>query len=229
MVILLNIYNTDCLEIMNKMDNNTIDCIITDPPYLIDYKTGHRKDKTHRFCSAIENDSNEIFVKNYIMECYRVLKQNKAMFMFCSSHHVGWFKEQIENAGFNWKNTIVWVKNNWSAGDLQAGLGKQYECIILAHKGRCLRTNNHRYSDVWEFNRVVGKEQLHQNQKPVDLLKRCVELYTVKDDTIFDGCMGVGSTGIAALEMGRNFIGVELEKTFFDLAKKRLDKLSILC
>lgn len=217
------IHNSNCLDFMSKMENNSIDCIVTDPPYLINYRTKHRKDKTHRFNFTIKNDSNEEFIIKYMQECFRILKDNKAMFMFCSSHHVGWFKEQIENVGFNWKNTIVWVKNNWTAGDLQGGLGKQYECIILAHKGRCLRTNDHRYSDVWFFDKVVGKEQLHQNQKPVDLLERCLELYTVENDIVFDGCMGVGSTGVACKNLNRQFIGVEIEKDFFDLAQKRLD------
>ena len=147
--------------------------------------------------------------------------------MFCSQHHVGWFKDQIESAGFTWKHTIVWIKDSWTAGDIKAGLGKQYECIILAHKVKCLRTNDYRYTDVWQFSRVPWQKQLHQHQKPIDLLKRCVELYTVEGDVVFDGTMGSGSTGVAALEMGRKFIGVELEKKIYDLAKKRLDNLPL--
>ena len=223
---MLLIYNCDCMDFMAKMDDKSVDCIITDPPYLTSYKTGYRKDKTHRANFTIINDDNEEFIISYINECYRILKDNSAMFMFCSSHHVGWFKEQVEKAGFNWKNTIIWVKNNWSAGDLKAGLGRQYECIILAHKGRCLRTNDYRYTDVWEFDRVAGKNQLHQNQKPINLLQRCIELYTNEGDIIFDGCMGSGSTGVASKLMDRKFIGIELEKEFFEIAKKRLDKLT---
>lgn len=221
----LLIFNCDCLQYMKSMKDCSVDCIVTDPPYLTNYKTCYRKDKTHRANFTIANDNNSDFIINYINECYRILKDNSAMFMFCSSHHVGWFKEQIEKASFNWKNTIIWVKNNWSAGDLQAGLGRQYECIILAHKGRCLRKNNYRYTDVWEFDRVAGKEQLHQNQKPIDLLERCLELYTSEHDIVFDGCMGSGSTGVACNNMNREFIGIELEKEFFDIAKKRIDNL----
>ena len=142
--------------------------------------------------------------------------------MFCVSTKLDSFLPLIKKYNFNIKNIIIWVKNNWTAGDLQAGLGKQYECIILAHKGRCIRKNDYRYSDVWNFNRVSGKDLVHQNQKPVDLLKRCLELYTVDNDIVFDGCMGSGSTGIACKDMNRNFIGCEIDKEYFDIAKRRI-------
>ena len=192
------------------------------PPYIINYSTNRRKDKTHKFCNTIANDDNIEFIKQYISQCYRVLKDNSALFMFCTATKLDSFLPLIKKYNFNIKNIIIWVKNNWTAGDLQAGLGKQYECIILAHKGRCIRKNDYRYSDVWNFNRVSGKDLVHQNQKPVDLLKRCLELYTVDNDIVFDGCMGSGSTGIACKDMNRNFIGCEIDKEYFDIAKRRI-------
>ena len=192
------------------------------PPYIINYSTNRRKDKTHKFCNTIANDDNIEFIKQYISQCYRILKDNSALFMFCVSTKLDSFLPLIKKYNFNIKNIIIWVKNNWTAGDLQAGLGKQYECIILAHKGRCIRKNDYRYSDVWNFNRVSGKDLVHQNQKPVDLLKRCLELYTVDNDIVFDGCMGSGSTGIACKDMNRNFIGCEIDKEYFDIAKRRI-------
>lgn len=149
------------------------------------------------------------------------------MFIFCASNTIDLFLTEIKDAGFRWKNTIIWVKNNWTAGDLQGALGKQYENIILAHKGRCIRKNDYRYSDVWNFDCIRGKEQLHQNQKPVGLLKRCVELYTSPNDLVFDGCMGVGSTGIACKELGRRFIGCEIDKDYFTIAKERIISLEV--
>ena len=72
------IYNEDCLEGMKRIPDNSIDLIVTDPPYLVNYKTGHRKDKEHRFNNVILNDDNEDLIKNYIKECYRILKDDTA-------------------------------------------------------------------------------------------------------------------------------------------------------
>src|SRR5699024_7194625 len=82
------IYNMHCLTLMDKLPDEYIDLIVTDPPYLISYKTGYRKDRSHRFNEVILNDDNEQLIKDYIEECHRIMKQNTAMYMFCSSYKV---------------------------------------------------------------------------------------------------------------------------------------------
>ena len=220
----IKLYCDDCLNIMKQIENESIDLIVTDPPYLIKYKTNHRKNKDHDFCSEILNDDNEQLIIDYIRECYRILKNNTAMYMFCNCDKVDFFKQELENAGFKIKNMIIWVKNNWTAGDLKAQFGKQYEIIFLVNKGRkCF--NGKRITDVWMFDRISGKKQLHQNQKPVDLLKQCILKHSDENDIIFDGFMGSGSTGVACIETDRKFIGVELDKKYFEIAKERIEKL----
>jgi len=103
------IYNEDCMNVMKKIPNETVDLIVTDPPYLVNYKTNYRKDKNHRFNKMIFNDNNEELIKDYIDECYRILKQNSAMYMFCSASKVDFFKSELEKQ-FNIKNMIVWQK-----------------------------------------------------------------------------------------------------------------------
>ena len=220
----IKLYCDDCLNIMKQIENESIDLIVTDPPYLIKYKTNRRKNKDHDFCSEILNDNNEQLIIDYIRECYRILKNNTAMYMFCNCDKVDFFKQELENAGFKIKNMIIWVKNNWTAGDLKAQFGKQYEIIFLVNKGRkCF--NGKRITDVWMFDRISGKKQLHQNQKPVDLLKQCILKHSDENDIIFDGFMGSGSTGVACIETNRKFIGVELDKKYFEIAKERIEKL----
>ena len=210
------------MEVLKGIDSDSVDLVVTDPPYLVEYKTNRRKNKDHKFCSAIANDNNPYLIESYMKECYRIMKPNTAMFMFCSSVHADWFKHTLERIGFKWKSTVIWVKNVWTAGDLKGGLGRQYECIMLVEKGRAIRKNSYRYSDVWRFNKVAGKELLHQNQKPLDLIKRCIELYSVENDTVFDGFMGSGTTGVACQDLRRNFIGVELDKDYYKIAEKRM-------
>ena len=220
----IKLYCDDCLNIMKQIENESIDLIVTDPPYLIKYKTNRRKNKDHDFCSEILNDDNEQLIIDYIRECYRILKNNTAMYMFCNCDKVDFFKQELENAGFKIKNMIIWVKNNWTAGDLKAQFGKQYEIIFLVNKGRkCF--NGKRITDVWMFDRISGKKQLHQNQKPVDLLKQCILKHSDENDIIFDGFMGSGSTCVACIETDRKFFGVELDKKYFEIAKERIEKL----
>ena len=215
------IYNEDCLVGMKRIPDKSIDLIVTDPPYLINYKTGYRKDKEHRFNSVILNDDNADLIKEYIAECHRVLKDDTAMYMFCSSHKVDVFKVELEKH-FTIKNMIIWVKNNHTAGDLESAFGRKYEILFLVNKGRTV-FKGERLTDVWEFSRVSGDSQLHQNQKPIELIEQCIEKHSDENDIVFDGFMGSGTTAAAALNTNRKYIGFELDKHYYDVAIKRLN------
>ena len=218
------IYNEDCLEGMQKLPDSSIDLIVTDPPYLISYKTNYRKNKAHDFCSEILNDDNEKLIVDYMNECFRIMKPNTAMYMFCSSKTMDFFKQCAEDSGFKVKNIIIWVKNNWTAGDLTAQFGQQYEPILLLNKGRCA-FNGERLTDVWSFPRVAGKKQVHQNQKPIELIEQCIVKHSIEGAVIFDGFLGSGTTAIAAVNTKRHYIGFELDPKYFDIACQRLDEV----
>ena len=213
----------DCLELMKQLPDKSIDLIVTDPPYLMGYKTSYRKDKSHKFCTEITGDDDKELIKNYISECYRVMKENTAMYMFCNFNKVEFFKSELEKY-FNIKNMIVWVKNNWTAGDLKAAYGKQYELIFFVNKGRC-EIRGKRLTDVWEFSRVAGHNLLHQNQKPVELITQCIEKSSDEGAIVFDGFIGSGTTAVAAVKTNRHYIGYELDDEYFDIACKRLDEV----
>lgn len=215
------IYNEDCILGMKNMESESVDLVVTDSPYLVNYKTGHRKDKTHRFNKVILNDDNEQLIIDYINECYRILKNNSAMYMFCSADKVDFFKQQLEKK-FKIKNMIIWVKNNHTAGDLKGSFGRKYEIIFLVVKGK-KHFNGKRLTDIWEFDRVSGKKQLHQNQKPLDLIKQCIEKHSDEGDLVFDGFAGSGTTAIACKELKRDFIGFELDKGYYDIAIERVE------
>ncbi|MHC5292594.1 DNA-methyltransferase [Listeria welshimeri] len=220
MIELNKIYNEDCLEGIRQIDDKTIDLIVTDPPYLINYKTNRRQDKSHKFTTAIENDDNPDLIVTYIKECYRILKDDSAMYMFCNADKVEFFKKEL-NKFFNVKNMIIWVKNNHTAGDLKRAFGKKYEIIFLVNKGK-KEFNGKRLTDVWNFDRVVGNKQIHQNQKPLDLITQCVVKHSAEGDVIFDGFMGSGTTAIACINTNRNFIGFETDKEYFYKSIERI-------
>ena len=168
----IELWNGDCLELMSKIADKSVDMVLTDPPYLINYKTGHRKDKNHKFCTCIKGDDDFDLITNYVKECFRIMKENTAIYMFCNSEHIDFFKSELEKY-FKIKNIIVWVKNDWSAGDLENAFGKQYEFMIYASKGLS-KIRGKRFSDVWYFDRVTGNDLMHQNQKPIPLLKQAI-------------------------------------------------------
>lgn len=218
----VKLINGDCLKFMTQLKEKEeeMDLILIDPPYLMNYRTGHRKDKSHRFTKSILNDDNPDLIKDSIKLCYDLLKDGSAFYCFCNSNHVDFFKQEIGKY-FNVKNILVWVKNNHTAGDLKGAYAKKTEFIIYAVKGRHL-LNGKRDVDVLFYDRVVGNSQLHQNQKPVDLLEFIINKSSKEGDVVLDCFMGSGSTGVACINLNRNFIGIELDDKYFKIAEERI-------
>ena len=211
------LYNGDCLEIMKDIKDKSIDLIVTDPPYLIDYQSNYRRNKYKK----IKNDIKaEELISNYFKECYRILKDNTAMYSFCSWHNIDFFKREFEKY-FKLKNIIVWNKNNTSMGDLKGSYAPKHEFILFGHKGRKL-INGFRYPDVLEAKRTGNK--LHPTQKPIDLLEIFIKTSSDVGDIVFDGFMGSNSTGIASIKNNRKFIGIELDIDYYNTAKQRIDE-----
>lgn len=80
-------------------------------------------------------------------------------------------------------------------------------------------------NDILEFNRVPLRQYVHPTQKPIELLEYLIKTFSNENDTVLDFTMGSGSTGISAINTNRSFIGIELDKNYFEIAKKRIDTL----
>lgn len=212
----IELWQGDCLELMKNIPDGSVDLVLTDPPYGMDFKSNHRKEKYNK----IQNDKNLEWLERYISECYRALKNDSAIYCFCSWHNVDVFKQAIEKK-FKIKNILIWEKNNNSMGDLKGSYAPKYEMIIFAHKGRKL-LNGFRYADIIKANRTGNKN--HPTEKPVDLLETFIKNSSDENAVVFDGFMGSGSTGVACVNTGRKFIGIELDQGYFDIAKKRIEK-----
>ena len=209
----------DCLEVMKAIPNESIDLIVTDPPYLINYKSKWSCNGNSSKTILGDNDYN--LIENSIREMHRVLKLNSATYIFCSPKKIDYFIRYSQKAGFVIKNNIVWIKNNWTSGDLKASYGQQYEMILLLNKGRKCFAGK-RLTDVWYFDRVAFQHQYHQNEKPVKLLEQCIVKHFDKGNIILDPFMGSGSTGIACIHTDRQFIGIEKDERYYETAKRRI-------
>lgn len=208
------LWHGDCLEVNRILDNESIDLIATDPPYLVDYQSNHRKDKFDK----IKNDTNPEFIQNYLLGCYDLLKYNAGIYVFCDYKTIDFFKPLFESL-FQLKNLLIWKKNNWTGGDLDGAYAHQYEMILFGHKGRSLLRGK-RFPDVLEYDRVVSSE--HPTEKPIDLLKFLITNSSDVGDLVYDGCMGLGSTCVAAKQTGRDYIGIEIKKDYYDIALRRV-------
>lgn len=216
-----SLYHMDCIDFLSELPDGCVDLVLTDPPYGVAYKTRRRKDRTDRFCSEIANDRQLGLVAQAMSECYRVMKDDTAAYVFSSQERSDEMAELLRGAGFSIKSRIIWVKDVWTAGDLAGQFGKQWEMLILAAKGRP-KIRGKRYADVWFFDKVKGHSLVHQNQKPVDLLERCVYSHSDEGGLVLDPFMGSGSTAVACAECGRRFMGCEIDDYYFDQARRRV-------
>lgn len=218
-----NLYNEDCLTVMRNLDDASIDCVVTDPPYLMDYQSGQRKTKF----AKIENDVDaHQLITDYFSECNRIMKNDTHIYSFCSWHKIDFFKQEFEKH-FTLKNIIVWHKPGGGMGDLKGSFMPNHELLLFGHKGR-RELKGKRISDVLTVNKIPGSKMVHPTEKPVPELKMLIEKSTNEGDVVFDGFMGSGAVGVAAMECGRGFVGCEMIPEYFDIAQSRMNQTDTL-
>jgi len=188
----------------------------------MNYKS-NRRIKQDKFDYIMNDINSEEIIIKYIEECFRILKDNTAIYLFCSWHHIDFFKQEFEKY-FKLKNLIVWNKNNHGSGDLKGAYAPKHELILYGHKGRSLFREK-RIPDVIDFPKIPSKQLLHPTEKPVGLLELFIKNSSDRDNIIFDGFMGSASTVIACLNIGRQYIGFELDNKYYNIANERVNQL----
>ena len=279
----MQLIHGDCLELMKNIPDKSIDMVLTDPPYGIDYsdwdvfhnntnkslgkqnknmeekgfkRTGkplngwNKKDRTI-------GDEYKNFLNNWFLELYRLVKDASPVLIFSSRRFLHKVVQSLEDSGFIIKDILIWEKNKCHAKaqrinkvlenrDLQnkeyddyrlGNLKPMYEPIIYAFKPYKKTITDCFIKDkVGGFNCVDGKmpENIfkvpieksiyHENQKPIELLEILIKIFSFKNKTILDFTMGSGSTGVACINTGRNFIGIEKDDKYFKIAQKRIEE-----
>ncbi len=212
----MRLLNEDCLVAMDRLiaEGVKVDAIITDPPYGMSFQSNYRKEKHNE----IANDSSLEWVDDFIDKCYELSNDNTAHYMFSSFHNIDIFKQSIERR-FKLKNILVWEKNNTSMGDLKGDFAPKVEFVLFFHKGRRL-INGKRDPNIFKFARTGNN--LHPTEKPIDMMEYLISKFTDEGQVVLDPFMGSGTTGVACKNLGRDFIGIELDKTYFNIAKERI-------
>jgi site-specific DNA-methyltransferase (adenine-specific) len=213
---LKKIYNGDCFEIMKTIEENTIDLVLTDPPFGMSFQSNHRKEKHKK----IENDDNLDWLLNWVNELKRIVKDDSHLYIFCSWHKVDIFKSELEKH-FKIKNILIWEKNNTGMGDLEGDYAPKYEMIIFCSNG-VKKLKGRRDSNIVKAKKTANIN--HPTEKPINLMEYFIEKSSNKGDVVFDSFAGGGSTLIAAEILDRNYIGIELDKDYFNIINKRLSE-----
>lgn len=209
------LYNDKCENVLKKIDDETVDLVIFDPPWGIDADvttTSRPGGEKTNFKDDI--DSFKAVFEATIPELFRVMKNNTHMYLFFAMEFYQYIRDTILNAGFQVRYApLMWVKEAGGFTDFEARFMPRYESIMFCSKG--LRRINDPCSDVFEYNRPSNLTRIHTQQKPVSLLKRLITLSSVKDEMVLDPCMGSGATIVAATLLGRRSIGIEMNKDNF--------------
>ncbi len=220
--------------LIRELPDNSVDLLLTDPPYnLSPYSTGNM---SFSWRKTINNDLAEwdqtVFVpEEWREEFLRVLKPTGNIFAFCTYNLLGQWHSVFDPV-FDTFQFMVWHKTNPVPKIRKQGFLNSCELII------CMWNKGH----TWHFGKqnemhnfieapiCMGRERLkdpvHPTQKPLKVLRRIVELASNPGDVVFDPFMGVGSSGVAALQLGRGFVGFELEEQYFTAAEVRIERES---
>ena len=209
----------DWEEGIKQVFDNTIDLVLTDPPYGMAYRSNRRKEK-HK---SIQNDTDLDWLGDWCKELKRVCKPEAHLYIFCSWHNIDVFKQTL-GAYFNVKNILVWEKNNHGSGDLFGDYAPKYELIIFCSNGS-KKLNGGRSSNVIKCAKMPTDN--HPTEKPTNLLRHLIEKSTNKGDLVLDTFAGSFSTARACKEIGRDYICFEVEPEYCRTAKNLLNGVSV--
>ncbi len=226
------VINGECLKIMRGFADETVNLIVTDPPYGINYLSGfqiydHRSGvniRTGRPPKFGKISGDTTLPTEWLHCAYRVLKNDSAIYVFTHWSKWGEMQAAVSEAGFKCKSMIVMAKSNSGMGDLKGQFAPSHELLLFAVKGRhLLNFPEGRMQDVWNVPMMcVGPSRVHPNQKPISWMIPCIENSSRRGDLILDPFAGSGTVGVAAKQLGRRCTLIEIDAAFCGITTKRL-------
>ncbi|GAA7231816.1 site-specific DNA-methyltransferase [Helicobacter pylori] len=230
---MIQIYHANAFEIIKDFyqQNLKVDAIITDPPYNISVKNNFStlKSATRQGIDFGEWDKNFKLLE-WIKRYAPLVNPNGCMVIFCSYRFISYIADFLEENGFVVKDFIQWVKNNPMPRNINRRYVQDTEFALWAVKKKAKwvfnKPENEKYLRplILKSPVVSGLERVkHPTQKSLALMEKIISIHTNPNDIVLDPFMGSGTTGLACKRLKRNFIGIESEKEYFQIAKKRLN------
>jgi len=214
----IQLHTGDCLDVLRGLESGSVDAVVTDPPYGVDFQSA-RRTESQRF-AKIANDKTP-FVW-WLYDAARVLKDGGCLVCFCRWDVAEAFRAAIGWAGLTVKTQLVWDRENHGLGDLKGSPAPRHDLLWFAVKGKYALPGK-RPTSVYRATRLAGSQLQHPNQKPVELMQAIVRDYCSPGGTVLDPFMGSGTTGVACKLEGRSFIGVEREPEYVETARQRIE------
>lgn len=236
-----NLICGECLTELKKIQSDSIDLIVTDPPYKTTSRgnagnSGGMMQKKINMQGKVFKHNN-IDCSRYAPEFYRILKDGSHCYIMTNHinliHMLNTFtdlrtEEEKDNGvkpyGFHFIKSLIWDKGNKIMGQFYMS---QFEYILFFRKGRGVRINHCGTSDIFSIPNIklkgVDGKNLHDTEKPVELMKILIDNSSQQNDIVLDPFMGIGSTGIACKELDRQFIGIEIDQQYYNIAQERIE------
>ena len=216
-------FQMDCMDIMKSLPDESIDLIVTDPPYPTTARgsagnSGGMLQKEINKKGQVFSHNN-IDITTYAPECYRLLKDGSHFYIM--TNHVNLIKmlNTCTNVGFHFIKSLIWNKGNKIMGQYYMS---QFEYILFFRKGKGVKINNCGTADILNVPNIKTKDEngknLHDTEKPVELMKILIENSTKPNDIIFEPFAGIGAVPRACLETDRKFIACELDETYANIS-----------
>ena len=171
---------------------------------------------------------NNISCKEYAPEFFRVLKDSSHCYVMTNHTNLIEMLNTFTNAGFHFIKCLIWDKGNKIMGTFYMS---QFEYIMFFRKGRGVKINNCGTSDILSVPNKKAKgedgKNLHDTEKPVELMKILIENSSHEGQIVCDPFIGIGATGVASVMTGRNFVGAELDENYFKIASDRIHNCKV--
>ena len=210
----------DCLELMKGLPDESVNLILTDPPYGISYHSNYGSESYKNRIQNVDWDDNFDFTP-YWNVMWNKLKDNSDAYVFGRWEN---YNTMSKLEGF--KQILIWDKQCGGLGDLTTFI-PTYELIFYFKKGKRIPTprtpavlRSHSQTS-WKYGNPIIT-YLHPTQKPLGIIEKILKISSNTNDTILDPFMGSGTTGVAAIQLNRNFIGFEISPEYFKIAEKRI-------
>lgn len=246
------ITNDDCLNILKRLPDKCIDLVCTDCPYKIvsggcstgvygNSKQEKILDGLIRGCGRCakkwetvgqlnenyENiksgkmfDNNEIKFEDWLPEIYRVLKDNTHCYIMVNGRNLAELQKQAERVGFVYQNLLVWEKGNATPNKFYLNA---CEFILMLRKGGERWINNMGFKTIIKVPNIIGSKN-HPTEKPVSLMEILIANSTNENDIVLEPFAGAGATCIAAKNLNRRFIGIEIDEEYAKITQDRLNE-----
>ena len=208
------IYNTDCARLMSKINSQSVDLILTDPPYGICYKS-----KSRRLSRQTVAGDEAPYIW-WLKEADRILKDDGSLLCFTRWDVLGAWHTAIEYAGLRVRSCIVWDKGVHGMGNTKAAFAPQHELCLFATK-HDFEFKSGRPTDVIRVGKLASSDMIHPTQKPVELFEQLINVTTLPGALVVDPFAGSGTTAIASINTGRHFICSEIDHTHFTASCRR--------